>query len=715
MIASVLAITACSKAPESSPESSAVLAPKSDAAAKAAPIASNPFFAASRLQDQAPDFTAIKDEHYAPAFGEGMQAHRAEIRKIADSAEPASFDNTMVAMEQSGAMLTRVISVFFNLTESNTNPAIQSVQSEMAPKLAAHQDGIYLDAPLFARVKAVYDVRATLGLDAESARLLERTYKAFVRAGAQLDDAQKVVLREINSRESTLTTGFSEKLLTATNAGAVAVTDAAKLKGLSEGDIAAAAEAAKARKLDGQWLLTLQNTTRQPITVQLQDRALREQVWKASAERGATVANDTRPLVLELAKLRAEKAKLLGYPTWAAYVLDDQMAQSTEAAYKILEDLVPKVITNAKAEQADIAKLMAADGIKGDVQPWDWEYYAEKVRAQRYALDDSAVRPYFELECVFNDGLLYTMNQFYGITLKPRTDLPVYHSDVKAYEVFDADGTSLGLFYADYYARESKRGGAWMSNFVGQSSLLNQKPVIVNVLNISKPPQGQPTLLSFDEVSTLFHEFGHALHGMFANTKYPSLSGTAVARDFVEFPSQFEEDWAMNPKVLANYAKHYQSGEPIPAQLMDKIIAARHFNQGYDSLEYLAAALLDLDWHNLSPEQIPTDVLAFEGASLKRHDVDMAAIPPRYRSTYFAHAFPGGYSAGYYAYLWSEVLAADAFSVVGERGGLKRENGDAFRKEILSVGNTREPMDSYRAFRGGEPQVEALLRRRGLN
>jgi len=707
IVAAALAATACNKPAE---------APVADAApADAAAInAGNPFFQPSALQDQAPDFTQIKDEHFAPAFEEGMKQHTAEIRAIADNTEPATFENTIVAMEKSGATLMRVASVFFSLASSNTNETIQAVQSDMAPKLAAHEDSIYLDPALFARVKSLYDTRNTLGLDAESARLLERSYQAFVRAGAQLDDAGKARLREINGRESSLTTEFSNKLLAATNANAVVVDSVDQLKGFSEGDIAAAAEAAKARKLDGKWVITLQNTTRQPALVSLQDRALRERVWRASAERGAQAENDTRPIVLELAKIRAEKAALLGYPTWAAYVLDDQMAKTPEAAYKILTDLVPKVVANAQAEEADIAKLMAADGVAGPVQPWDWEYYAEKVRAERYALDNAQVKPYFELERVFNDGMVFAMGQLFGITLKARPDLPVYHPDVKAYEVFDADGTSVGLFYADYYARESKRGGAWMNAFVSQSELLNQKPVVVNVMNIAKPADGQPTLLSFDEVSTLFHEFGHALHGLFSKAKYPSLSGTAVSRDFVEFPSQFQEDWALDPKVLANYAKHYETGEPIPAELMEKVLAARGFNQGFDSLEYVASALLDLDWHTLTADQIPTDVEAFEKAALERHGVAMNAIPPRYKSTYFAHTFAGGYSAGYYAYLWAEVLAADAFAVMGERGGLTRENGEAFRKEILSVGNTRDTMESYRAYAGRDPQVDGLLKRRGL-
>ena len=707
IVAAALAATACNKPAE---------APAADAApAEAAAVnATNPFFQPSALQYLAPDFAAIKDEHYGPAFEEGMKQHTAEIRAIADNAEPASFENTIVAMEKSGAVLQRVAAVFFGLSSAHTNETIQAVQVEMAPKLAAHEDGIYLDGPLFARVKSLHDARDTLGLDAESARLLERSYKAFVRAGAELDEAGKARLREINARESSLTTEFSNKLLAATNANAVVVDSAEALKGFSEGEIAAAAAAAKAMGQDGKWAITLQNTTRQPALVSLEDRALRERVWRASAERGTQAENDTRPIVLELAKLRAEKAALLGFPNWAAYVLDDQMAKTPEAAYKILTDLVPKVVANAQAEEAEIAKVMAADGVEGPVQPWDWEYYAEKVRAARYALDAAEVAPYFELDRVFNDAMGYSMNQLFGVTFKPRPDLPVYHPDVKAYEVFDADGSSIGLFYADYFARPSKRGGAWMGSYVAQSTLLGQKPVVVNVMNITKGADGQPTLLSFSEVTTLLHEVGHALHGLFANTKYPSLSGTAVSRDYVEFPSQFLEDIALDPAVLANYAKHHQTGEPIPAELMQKVIDAGDFNQGFDSAEYIASALIDLDWHTLPADQIPTEVEAFEKASLERHGLAINAIPPRYKSTYFAHTFAGGYSAGYYAYLWAEVLAADAYSVLQQRGGLTRENGDAVRREVFSVGNTREPMESYRAFAGRDPEVEALLKRRGL-
>lgn len=707
IVAAALAATACTKPAE---------APVADAApADAAAVnAGNPFFQASTLPYQAPDFAAIKDEHYKPALEEGMTQHLAEVRAIADNAEAATFENTIVAMEKSGAVLQRTLAVFFGLASAHTNDTIQAVRAEMAPKLAQHEDSIYLDGPLFARVKSLYDARDTLGLDAESARLLERTYKAFVRAGAPLDEAGKARLREINARESTLTTEFSDKILAATNANAVVVDSAEALKGFSEADIAAAAAAAKAMGQDGKWAITLQNTTRQPALVSLEDRALRERVWRASAERGTQAGNDTRPIVLALAKLRAEKATLLGFPNWAAYVLDDQMAKTPEAAYKILTDLVPQVAANAQAEEAEIAKAMAADGVEGPVQPWDWEYYAEKVRAARYAIDAAEVAPYFELDRVFNDAMGYSMNQLFGVTFKPRPDLPVYHPDVKAYEVFDADGSSIGLFYADYFARPSKRGGAWMSSYVPQSTLLGQKPVVVNVMNIQKGADGQPTLLSFSEVTTLLHEVGHALHGLFANTKYPSLSGTSVSRDYVEFPSQFLEDIALDPTVLANYAKHYQTGEPIPAELMQKVIDAGDFNQGFDSAEYIASALLDLDWHTLTADQIPADVAAFEQASLERHGLAMNAIPPRYKSTYFAHTFAGGYSAGYYAYLWAEVLAADAYAVMQERGGLTRENGDAVRREVYSVGNTREPMESYRAFAGRDPQVDALLKRRGL-
>jgi peptidyl-dipeptidase Dcp len=605
-----------------------------------------------------------------------------------------------------------VSKVFFNLTESNTNDTIQAVQADVAPKLAAHQDNILLDPALFARIEALQAASATL--DAEQQRLVERWHKAFVRAGARLSDADKAAIRKLNEEQSTLVTRFQENLLKATNAGAVVVDDVARLAGLSDAQISAAAEAAKARALDGKWLLTLQNTTRQPVTAALSDRALRQAVWEASANRGMGGDADNGAIVIRLAALRAERAKLLGYPDWASYALDDQMAKTPDAVLAMLTELAPKVVANARAEAAEIQKLIDAEGGGYTVAPWDWDYYAEQVRAARYALDDAAIKPYFELERVLVDGVFFAMNRQYGISFRERKDLPVYHPDVRVFDVLDADGSQLGLFYADYYARDAKRGGAWMDTFVDQSGLMGTKPVVVNVLNIAKPAAGQPTLLSFDEVTTLFHEMGHAVHGLFSDVRYPLLSGTNVPRDFVEFPSQFQEDWALDPAVLANYAKHWQSGEPIPAELITKIIDARGFNQGFDTLEYVGASLLDLAWHQLPAGETVTDVQAFEDAVRAKYSIDFAPVPPRYRSTYFAHVFPGGYSAGYYAYLWSEVLAADAFAYMGSQGGLTRDNGARFRDAILSRGGTKEAMQLYVDWRGAEPGTEAFLARRGI-
>lgn len=683
-----------------------------DAASPASSV--NPLLVPSSLPYGAPDFTAIRDEHFLPALEQGMAEQLDEVGRIAQSTEPPTFDNTLVALERTGSTLGRVSRVFFHLTSAHTRPSLQEVRAEIAPRLAAHRDAIYLDPALFRRVQSVFDQRDALGLDPESRRLLERTHQRFVRAGAALDDADKARLREINARESELTTAFSDRLLAGTNANAVVVDDVTQLAGLSDADIAAAARAARERGQQGRWALTLQNTTRQPVLAHLQNRDLRERVWRASAERGLTGPHETTSLVLELVRLRAERAQLLGYPNWATFVLEDQMAGTPEAAYRILRDLVPKVVDNATAEQQAIAARMAAEGIDDEVRPWDWAYYAEQVRSERYNLDEAEVRPYFPLNQVFDEGLRPIMERQFGITLQARPDLPVYHPEVQVYEVFDEDGAALGLFYADYFARSSKRGGAWMSSFVDQSGLLSERPVILNVLNVPPPAEGEPALLSFDEVTTLLHEFGHGVHGLFSDVTYPSLSGTAVARDVVEFPSQYQEDWALLPDVLGRYGRHHATGEPLPDDLRDRILAARSFNQGYDSLEYLAAALLDLDWHTLTPDDIPEDVEAFEAASLARHGVDLPAIPPRYRSTYFAHIFAGGYSAGYYAYLWAEVLAADAFAVAQERGGLNRDNGDALRRAVLSVGNSRDPMDSYRDLMGREPIVEPLLRRRGL-
>lgn len=709
-LATVLALAACSRStpPDTSP-------PMADASTAPATEMANPFLEPSPLAFEAPPFDRVRDEHFAPGFDEGMRRQRAEVEAIAGSAEPATFDNTIVALERTGDALTRVSKVFFHLSGAHTSDAIQAIEAEYAPKLAAHRDEILLDPRLFARIDALHATRDTLGLDAESKRLLERYHLMFVRAGARLDDAAKARLKALNAEQADLQTRFQANLLKATNDGAVVVDDRARLAGLGESAITAAADAARERGLDGKFLLPLTNTTRQPVLASLEDRELRRQVWEASANRNLSGETDNRAIVVRLAAIRAEIAGLLGYPTWAAYVLDDQMAKTPEAAGKLLADLVPAVVARAKAEAADIQALIDAGNGGFSVAPWDWEYYAEKVRQAKYDLDENAIRPYFEFERVLKDGVFATMERLYGIRLVERTDLPVYHPEVRVFDVLDADGSPIGLFYADYFARPSKRGGAWMDAFVDQSHLLGKRPVVVNVMNIPKAPAGQPTLLSYDDVRTMFHEFGHALHGLLSDARYPMLAGTNVPRDFVEFPSQYEEDWSLEPSVLAGYAKHHETGEPIPAALVDKIIAARGFNQGFDTLEYMSAALLDLDWHQIRPDAPPVDdVEGFERASLARHGVDLPAVPPRYRTTYFAHVWPGGYSAGYYAYLWAEILAADAYAHTMATGGLTRENGDRYRRAILARGGTDEPMALYVAFRGQEPTVDALLKRRGL-
>lgn len=675
----------------------------------------NPFFTASTLQYEAPDFNKIKFEHFAPAFERGMAEHMAEIEAIANNSEQPTFENTIVAMEKSGAILNRVSSVFYNLSSSHSNDDIRALQAELAPKMAAHSDNISLNANLFARVKSLYEQRDELNLDAESLRLLEETYKDFVRSGAQLNEQEKAQIREVNEQLSSLTNEFRDGLMSLTQETVVFVEDKAELAGLSDSQIQNLANAAKSRDKDGQYAIVLTNTTRQSILAELENRELRQRIWEASANRGTgNTETDQNPLVQQLVKLRAEKASLLGYDSWGDYVLESNMAGNPEAAKKMLRDLVPAVVSNVEREAAAIQEAIEADGKDFELKPWDWFYYAEKVRAEKYALDSDEVKKYFEFNRVLEDGVFYAMGELFGITFKERSDIPVYQEDVKVYEVFDVDGSSLGLFYADYFARDSKRGGAWMSSFRSQSGLMNQKPVILNNMNITRAPEGEPTFLSFDEVSTMFHEMGHALHGMFSDVKYPSLAGTAVSRDYVEFPSTFQEDWMLNEKVINNFAKHYETGEQIPQELLDKVLAARNFNQGFDTLEYVAAALLDLEYHTIEPGTEIADVQAFEQEALERNGVAVEAVPPRYRSTYFAHVFAGGYSAGYYAYMWSEVLAADAFKHMNNNGGLTLENGQAFRKEILSQGNSKDPMQQYIDWRGQEPTVEALLERRGL-
>jgi peptidyl-dipeptidase Dcp len=706
------ALTGCSDQ-----KTNTTMAPQDAATATATAPASvaNPFFAPSTLPLQAPPFDQIRDEHFLPAFEEGMKQHRAEIDAIAAQAEPPTFANTIEAMERSGAVLTRVSKVFFNLTESNTNETIQQVQAEIAPKLAAHQDAILLNPALYARVKALYEQRENLGLDSEAQRLIERYHQNFVRGGALLDEAGKARLRALNEELSTLQTRFQERLLKDTNEAALVVDSEAELAGLSAADIAAAAEAAKERGLEGKWLIALQLPTGQPALAKLQNRELRERLYRASVERGNRGnAYDNNELIIQIAKLRAEKAALLGYPNYAAYTLDAQMAQTPQAVMDMLTNLAPAARANAEAEAAKLQAVIDAEGGGFQLAPWDWAFYSEKVRKAEYALDDDAVRPYFELNRVLQDGVFFAANQLFGIRAKERTDLPVYHPDVRVFEIFAPDGSTLGLFYADFYARPSKRGGAWMDSFVDQSELLGTRPVVVNVLNVPKPPPGEPTLLSFDEANTLFHEFGHAVHGLLSNVRYPLLTGTNVPRDFVEFPSQWYENWMLEPQVLKNFAVHYQTGEPIPQELIEKIQRASQFNQGFALLEYIAAALLDMEWHLIGADTAISDAQAFERAALAKHQVDYAPVPPRYRSTYFAHIWPGGYGAGYYSYLWSEVLDADAYAWFEEHGGLTADNGARIRDLVLSRGDTKPQMDQYRDFAGRDPAIEPLLKRRGL-
>ncbi len=715
-LATVLPATAASSQDQSSPN-----IPTNNV--NSSTVSENPLLSASKLAYGAPDFAAIKVEHFLAALEAGMKEQLGEIKAIANQSDPATFDNTLVAMERTGATLKRSSAVLFHLSGADTNDQIQAIEEAMAPRLAAHSDDILLDAKLFARVESLWKQKDSLGLDEEQTRLLKETYESFIRAGAQLDAAKQQRIRAINERLSSLATLFQNNLLALTQERAVVVDDAASLRGLSPAEITAAKEAASEKGFDGKYLLSITNTTRQPTLSSLADRSLRKQLWEASAYRGQGQNSgiDNRPLVLELATLRAERAEMLGFASHANYGLENQMAGEPGAAFKMLRDLVPQVVSKAKAEAAAIGRLMTQDGITGTVQPWDWEYYTEQVRAQRYQVDEAQVKPYFEFENVLINGVFFTMNKLYGIEFRERSDFPVYHPTVRVFEVFDDSGSAIGLFYADYFERDSKRGGAWMDALVSQSKLLNQMPVIVNVMNIPRPAEGQPALISLDNVTTMFHELGHGVHGLFSNVRYPSLAGTSVPRDFVEFPSTFHEDWAIDPLVLRNFAKHYQTGEVIPEELLKKSIRASKFNQGFDTLEYLAAALLDLEWHSLSQAAAielsgggPNSVSDFEAQALKRNGVDFDPVPPRYKTPYFAHIWSGGYSSGYYAYLWSEVLAADAFAFMASDGGLTRANGEAFKRAILSKGGSREVMDQYKDYRGSEPQIDGLLIRRGL-
>ena len=690
-----------------------------ETATAAAPA--GPFAAPSPLPLHYPQFDKIKDSDFGPAFDRGMAAHLAEVRAIADNPEPATFDNTIIALEKSGQLLDRATSVFFNLVGTDTNDAREKLRADYAPKFSAHRDAIGLDPALFARIKSLYEQRDSLGLDAQGQRLVERYYTDFVRGGANLSEADKAHLKDINGQLARLGTQFSQNVLAEVNDSAVVVDDKAQLDGLTDEQIETAAGKARERGLDGKYVITLLNTTGQPPLSQLTNRDLRERIHKASVNRNSRGNKyDNTAIVSQVLKLRAEKAKMLGFDTYAAYVLDDETAKTPQAVNDMLGKLAPAAVANAKKEAADLQAMIDQEQkAKGEptfkLEPWDWAFYTEKVRQAKYDFDESQLKPYFEMKNVLENGVFYAANQLYGISFKERTDLPKYHPDTFTYDVLDKDGSQLAIFIFDPYARASKRGGAWMNSYVSQSDLMDTQPVVANHLNIPKPADGKPTLLTWDEVTTAFHEFGHALHGMFSNVKYPYFSGTSVPRDFVEFPSQVNEMWADWPSVLANYAKHYQTGEAMPQALLDKVLASQKFNQGFATTEYLGAAMLDQSYHQLPADQIPDagDIMAFEAKALAKDGIDYAPVPPRYRTPYFSHIM-GGYAAGYYAYIWSEVLDANTVQWIEANGGLKRENGDRFRDTLLSRGGSKDASQLFVDFTGHAPDIQPLLVKRGL-
>jgi peptidyl-dipeptidase Dcp len=713
----VLTLAGCSKTDTNAVAETAPATP-TETAMTTNTTESNPFFEESTLYMHYPQFDKIKISDYVPAFELGMQEQLAEIEAIANQEDAATLDNTLIPMERSGQILNRVATVFFSMTGAHTNDELEKIQSDMAPVLSGHNDKIRLNSKLFARIQALYDQRDALELDPESYRLIEENYKDFVRAGARLSDEDKEKLKAMNAELASLQTKFSQNVLNEVNASAVLVDNREALAGMPDANIEAAAKAAKEKEMDGKYLLALLNTSQQPPLTDLEDRALRQRIMEASLARGSHGGEfDNREILSRIVKLRAERARLMGYPNHAAYSLENQTARTTEAVNNMLARLAPPAVANAKREAADMQEIIDAEGGDFKLASWDWNYYAEKVRMQRYDFDESELRPYFEMNNVLLKGVFYAAGQVYGITFKERHDLPVYQEDVRVFEVFEADGSTLALFLLDPFARPSKRGGAWMNSYVDQSDLMGYKPVVANHLNITKPVSAdEPVLMTFDEVTTMFHEFGHALHGMFSNVKYPEFSGTSVPRDFVEFPSQVNEMWSVWPQVLQNYAVHYQTGAAMPQELLDKVLETQKFNQGYTTTEYLAASLLDQSWHQLTPEEVPgaDGLLDFEAKSLADAGVALDTVPPRYRSTYFSHIV-GGYSAGYYAYIWSEVLDADTVEWFKENGGLKRENGDRFRQMLLSRGGAEDAMTLFRNFRGADPDIQPLLERRGLN
>ncbi|MEE4544105.1 M3 family metallopeptidase [Streptomyces sp. V4-01] len=666
----------------------------------------NPFLSPSTLPYELPPFADIRDEHYLPAFERGLAEHLAEVRAIAADPRPATFDNTLVALERSGALLGRVHAAFANQASAHVTDTVRAIEPQVSAMLAEHSDAIHLDPALFARIRAVHDARDGLGLDAESLRLLERYHTRFRRAGAELDDAGRQRLRALNAEIAAASTAFGQNVLAASKAGALVLDDPARLAGLSPDAVAAAAENGRALGQDGRWVLGLRNFSNQFELAWLEDREVRKQLLTASLDR----AQDTNgPLAVTIATLRAERAALLGYPSHAAYVVEDRTAGSTQAVTDLLGRLVPPALANARREAEALAELAG-----GPVEAWDWAYWSAKLRKQRYAVDEAALRPYFELDRVLHDGVFRAAREVYGLTVAERPDLPGYHPDVRVFEVFDADGSGLGLFLADLFARETKRGGAWMNSLVDQSRLLDRRPVVVNNHNIDKPAAGEPALLTFSQVDTLFHEFGHALHGLLSAVHYPYFAGTSVPSDFVEFPSQVNEMWSLWPEILDHYAVHHETGEPMPAEVVARMREAASFGQGFATVEYLAATLLDWAWHTLPAGADPGDPLDFEAKALRDAGLAVPAIPPRYRSTYFTHVFSSQYSAGYYSYIWSEVLDADTVDWFESRGGMRRENGDIFRRELLSRGGSVDPMEAFAAVRGRGPDAGPLLVRRGL-
>lgn len=676
----------------------------------------NPFFEASNLPYQAPRFDSISQQHYRPAFDKGVAEKRAEIDAIIHNPSPANFDNTILALERSGELLSRVTSVFFAMTSAHTNDYLQQLDEAFSGELAELANDIYLNETLFARVEAVWQQSATAGLDEESQRLLETTFQRFVLAGARLSQQDRAALKALNTEAATLTSQFNQRLLAADKAGGLVVDHPDKLAGLREDAIAAAADAAREKGLADRWLLTLLNTTQQPALATLDDRQTREALFCASwlrTSRGDEV--DTRSLVLRLAQLRAQQAALLGFADYASWKMADQMAGTPEAAFDFMRGIAPAARARAERELADIQRVIDARQGGFTAEAWDWPRYAEQVRREKYALEESQLTPYLALNTVLTDGVFFAASELFGLRFVERFDIPVYHPDVRVWEIFDATGEGMALFYGDFFARDSKSGGAWMGNFVEQSTLFATRPVIYNVCNYQKPVAGQTALLSWDDVITLFHEFGHTLHGLFASQRYASLSGTNTPRDFVEFPSQINEHWASHPQVFSRYARHYQTGEPMPEALREKMLASATFNKGYEMSELLSAALLDMNWHSLAATEQIDDVDAFEKRALARENMDMAAVPPRYRSSYFAHIFGGGYAAGYYAYLWTQMLADDGYQWFVEQGGLSRENGQRFREAILSRGNSTDLAELYRQWRGHDPQIEPMLKNRGLS